>query len=155
VKILFVCLGNICRSPTAEGVLKYLLASEAPQLKVEIDSAGTGNYHAGAAPDPRSQRAAMRRGIDLSGLRARQVVPADFARFDRILAMDNDNLRALQAQKPKTSKAELRLFLDYAEHAGSREVPDPYGGDRDDFEHVLDLITLASRGLIADLKKSP
>jgi protein-tyrosine phosphatase len=152
MKVLFVCLGNICRSPTAEGVLRHLLASEAPQLKVEIDSAGTGNYHAGEPPDQRSQRAAKRRGIDLSGLRARQVVAEDFARFDRILAMDNENLRALEALRPKTSKAELRLFLDYAEHAGSREVPDPYGGDRDDFERVLDLITLGARGLIADLK---
>ena len=152
MKVLFVCLGNICRSPTAEGVLRHLLASEAPQLKVEIDSAGTGNYHAGEPPDQRSQRAAKRRGIDLSGLRARQAVAEDFARFDRILAMDNENLRALEALRPKTSKAELRLFLDYAEHAGSREVPDPYGGDRDDFERVLDLITLGARGLIADLK---
>ncbi|HUE10530.1 MAG TPA: low molecular weight protein-tyrosine-phosphatase [Steroidobacteraceae bacterium] len=154
MRILLVCLGNICRSPTAEGVLRHLLASEAPQLKVEIDSAGTGNYHAGEPPDQRTQRAAMRRGIDLSSLRARQVVPADFARFDLILAMDHDNLRALEAQKPKASKARLGLFLDYAEHAGSREVPDPYCGDAGDFERVLDLVTLASRGLIADLKKS-
>jgi len=154
MKILFVCLGNICRSPTAEGVLKHLLASEAPQLKVEVDSAGTGNYHAGEPPDKRTQRAAMRRGIDLSGLRARQVVPADFARFDRILAMDNENLRALEAQKPKASRAQLGLYLDYAEHAGGREVPDPYCGDAGDFERVLDLVTVAARGLIADLKKS-
>jgi protein-tyrosine phosphatase len=153
MKILLVCLGNICRSPTAEGVLRHLLASEAPQLKVEIDSAGTGNYHAGEPPDQRSQRAAMRRGIDLSGLRARQVVPADFANFDRILAMDAENWRALEARKPKSSKAQLGLFLDYAEHAGTREVPDPYSGDAGDFERVLDLVTEAARGLIADLKK--
>jgi protein-tyrosine phosphatase len=153
LKILLVCLGNICRSPTAEGVLRHLLASEAPRLNVEIDSAGTGNYHAGEPPDQRSQRAAKRRGIDLSGLRARQVVPADFANFDRILAMDAENLRALEARKPESSKAQLGLFLDYAEHAGTREVPDPYSGDADDFERVLDLVTEAARGLIADLKK--
>jgi protein-tyrosine phosphatase len=155
LKVLFVCLGNICRSPTAEGVLKHLLAAEAPQLKVEIDSAGTGNYHAGEPPDSRSQRAARQRGIDLSGLRARQVVAADFANFDLILAMDGENLRALKALRPPGSKAELKLFLDYAGlPRGSREVPDPYCGDAGDFEHVLDLVTSASRGLIAELKKS-
>jgi protein-tyrosine phosphatase len=155
IRILFVCLGNICRSPTAEGVLRHLLATEAPQLKVDVDSAGTGDYHIGDPPDPRSQRAAMRRGIDLSGLRARQVGPRDFAHFDLIVAMDRNNLRDLQSIQPKASHAQLRLFLEYAEHPDVLEVPDPYYGDASGFERVLDLITAASRGLIADLEKRP
>jgi protein-tyrosine phosphatase len=154
MRILFVCLGNICRSPTAQGVLEQLLTAEAPQLEVEVDSAGTGDYHVGEAPDLRTQRAAMQRGIDLSGQRARQVVADDFAHFDLILAMDRRNLRALQALRPATAKAQLKLFLDYAGQPGSREVPDPYSGDAGDFERVLDLITAASRGLIAELLKS-
>src|SRR5277367_5210517 len=100
-RVLFVCLGNICRSPTAEGVFRHLLEQEAPELQVEVDSAGTADYHIGAAPDPRSQRAALSRGIDLSGLRARQVTADDFARFDLILAMDGDNLRELEAMRPQ------------------------------------------------------
>ncbi|MGO9514353.1 MAG: low molecular weight protein-tyrosine-phosphatase [Steroidobacteraceae bacterium] len=151
MRILFVCLGNICRSPTAEGVLKHLLAAEAPQLTVEIDSAGTGDYHIGKPPDARAQRAAMQRGIDLSDLRARQVVPADFAHFDLILAMDRANLQALQAMRPRGSKARLRLFMEYAQSLGCLEVPDPYCGEAGDFERVLDLVTAASRGLIANL----
>jgi protein-tyrosine phosphatase len=93
--ILFVCLGNICRSPTAEGVLRHVISEEAPELDVEIDSAGTGDYHVGDPPDARTQRAALRRGIDLSGLRARRVIPGDFSKFDLILAMDRQNLRDL------------------------------------------------------------
>jgi protein-tyrosine phosphatase len=151
-RILFVCLGNICRSPTAEGVLRHLLAVEAPHLEVEIDSAGIGNYHIGQPPDARSRRAAMQRGIDLSGLRARQVAHGDFARFDLIIAMDQQNLRALQAMRPAASKAQLKLFLEYADHLGCLDVPDPYCGDADDFEHVLDLITAAARGLIRRLE---
>jgi protein-tyrosine phosphatase len=153
VRILFVCLGNICRSPTAEGVLRQLLAKEAPQLEVEIDSAGTGDYHIGDAPDLRSQRAAMKRGIDLSGLRARQVVPQDFTRFDLILAMDRNNLRDLQSLQPKAPHAQLRLFLEYAADPADLEVPDPYYDDASGFERVLDLTTAASRGLIAELQK--
>ncbi len=152
-RVLFVCLGNICRSPTAEGVLSHLLAQEKPQLAVEVDSAGTGEYHIGEPPDRRSQRAALLRGIDLSGLRARQVAPEDFSRFDLILAMDHSNLRALQSIRPKASPAELRLFLEYAAEGGNLDVPDPYYGGAADFERVLDLTTAAARGLIAVLKK--
>jgi protein-tyrosine phosphatase len=154
-RILFVCLGNICRSPTAEGVFRHLLAEEAAHLGIEVDSAGTGDYHIGEPPDPRSQRAAARIGIDLSGLRARQVVPTDFMQFDLILAMDRQNLRALQALRPPGSKAVLALFLDYAGVAGPAEVPDPYLGTGDEFERVLERITTASRRLIAILKKRP
>jgi protein-tyrosine phosphatase len=153
VRVLFVCLGNICRSPTAEGVFRHLLALEAPTLQVEADSAGTAGYHIGDPPDPRSQRAALRRGVDLGGLRARQVMPADFAHFDLILAMDRDNLAGLQSMRPARSRAQLRLFLDYAPQLDLREVPDPYYGDAGGFEEVLDLAAAASRGLIAALQE--
>ena len=147
-----VCLGNICRSPTAEGVLRALLRQEAPHLAVEVDSAGTADYHIGDAPDRRSQRAALKRGIDISSLRGRQVEPADFSRFDYILAMDEDNLRELERLRPKHARAELKLFMEYAPEAGSREVPDPYYRDAAAFEQVLDLTAAASRGFIASLE---
>jgi len=150
--ILFVCLGNICRSPTAEGVFRHLLKKEAPGLKVEVDSAGTADYHVGAPPDLRSQRAAMRRGIDIANLSARQVGPDDFTRFDLILAMDRNNLRDLKAMQPKNSPARLQLFLEYAPQPARLDVPDPYYGNAAGFEEVLDLCTAASRGLIAALQ---
>jgi low molecular weight protein-tyrosine phosphatase len=151
--VLFVCLGNICRSPTAEGVLRHLVAQTTPQLNFEIDSAGTADYHIGAQPDLRSQRAASRRGIDISGLRARQVTQDDFARFDLILAMDRENLRELEAMKPGNSRASLKLFLEYAPDLNLRDVPDPYYRDASAFEEVLDLTTAASRGLLASLSR--
>ena len=150
--MLFVCLGNICRSPTAEGVLRHL-AQAAPRLEIEIDSAGTADYHIGAPPDLRSQRAASRRGIDISGLRARQVSPDDFVRFDLILAMDLENLRELEAMKPDNSRAVLKLFLEYAPDLNLREVPDPYYRDATAFEDVLDLTAAAARGLLARLEQ--
>jgi protein-tyrosine phosphatase len=153
MKILFVCLGNICRSPTAEGVLRELAAKEAPRLALQIDSAGTADYHIGAPPDLRSQRAALRRGIDISGLRARQVIAADFARFDLMLAMDRDNLTALEALRPRNSRAKAGLFLKYAPELGISEMPDPYYRDADAFEQVLDLATAASRGLLLALQE--
>jgi protein-tyrosine phosphatase len=150
--VLFVCLGNICRSPTAEGVFRHLLAQEAPELRVEVDSAGTADYHIGEPPDLRSQRAALRRGIDLGGLRARQVTPADFARFDLILAMDRGNLLELEAMRPQNSRARVQLLLQYAPDLGRLEVPDPYYRDASGFEEVLDLTAAASRGLLAALQ---
>ena len=152
-RVLMVCLGNICRSPTAEGVLRHLAAKEAPQLALEIDSAGTADYHIGAPPDPRSQRAALKRGIDISCLKARQVAADDFARFDLILAMDAENLRELQAMQPRNSRAAVKLFLEYAPEAALRDVPDPYYRDAAAFEEVLDLTTAASRGLLAALQE--
>ena len=152
-RVLFVCLGNICRSPTAEDVLWHLAAKEAPALALEIDSAGTADYHIGAPPDPRSQRAALRRAIDIGGLRARQVSADDFARFDLILAMDRENLEELQTLRPHTARAAVKLFLDYAPELGMRDVPDPYYLDAAAFEQVLDLTTVASRGLLAALQK--
>ena len=152
-RILFVCLGNICRSPTAEGALRHLSAAEVPALDIEVDSAGTGDYHLGEPPDPRSRRAAAARGIDLSRLRARQVRREDFARFDLILAMDRANLRALRALSPPGSRAQVELFLEFAGETGEAEVPDPYTGTAADFERVLDLVIAACRRLIARLKE--
>jgi protein-tyrosine phosphatase len=154
-RILFVCLGNICRSPTAEGVLRQLAAREAPGLALDVDSAGTADYHIGAPPDLRSQRAALARGIDISGLRARQVKQDDFENFDLIFAMDRENLRELQALKPRGSRAALKLFLEYAPELNLRDVPDPYYRDAAAFEEVLDLTAAASRGLLASLHQSP
>lgn len=151
-RVLLVCLGNICRSPTAEGVLRQMAAQQAPRLALEIDSAGTGDYHIGAPPDLRSQRAALLRGIDISGLRARQVTEDDFVRFDLILAMDRQNLRELEVMKPANSRASLKLFLEYAPDLNLRDVPDPYYRDAGAFEEVLDLTSAASRGLLASLE---
>ncbi len=152
-RVLFVCLGNICRSPTAEGVLRATAARLAPMLQLEIDSAGTADYHIGSAPDPRSQRAALERGIDISGLRARQVTAQDFMRFDLMLAMDRNNLRTLQSMSPPNARAQLRLFLSYAPQLRRLEVPDPYYGDAADFAEVLDLTAAASLALIASLQQ--
>lgn len=153
IRVLFVCLGNICRSPTAEGVLRHLAALEAPHLNLEVDSAGTADYHIGNPPDPRSQRAALKRGIDLGSMRARQVTAEDFRLFDFILAMDAQNLRRLEARKPRDCRAELGLFLSYVPQCGLREVPDPYYGGEAEFEQVLDLTAAAARGFIEALNQ--
>ncbi len=150
-RILFVCLGNICRSPTAEAVFRKLVEEAGYQDEFEIDSAGTSAYHIGEAPDRRSQAAARRRGYDMSGLRARQVTPADFEYYDLILAMDNNNLRELVSQCPQSLRPKVRLFLEYGQRFHEKEVPDPYYGGKDGFDHVLDLIEDASRGLLASL----
>ena len=152
-RILFVCLGNICRSPTAEGVFMHVLKQQAPSLAVQVDSAGTAGYHIGAAPDVRSQRHALLRGIDLSGLRARQLVADDYRNFDLILAMDRDNLSAINARRPRSATARQRLFMEYAPQLDEPEVPDPYYGGEGDFERVLDLTDAAARGLIRALQQ--
>jgi protein-tyrosine phosphatase len=153
VKILFVCLGNICRSPTAEAVMRGILAREAPELVATLDSAGTANYHPGAAPDRRSQAAARSRGYDLSALRARQVRDQDFTSFDLILAMDRSNLQHLLQVAPRGAHGKIQLFMDYAPEQAVREVPDPYYGGPNGFDAVLDLIEAASRGLLRRLRE--
>lgn len=152
MRVLFVCLGNICRSPTAEGVLRRELESAGLVSLVEIDSCGTGDWHIGKGPDSRTLAAAKRRGIDLSELRARQLAAEDFQRFDYILAMDHDNLAAVHEQSPAGCGAHIGLFLDFAGHV-DRPVPDPYYGGEDGFEEVLDLIESASRGLVEDITR--
>jgi protein-tyrosine phosphatase len=153
MRILFVCLGNICRSPTAEAVLRALAAREAPELSVEVDSAGTAGYHLGEPPDPRSCAAAARRGYDMRALRARIVEPGDFERFDLILAMDEENLRVLRRRAPTVAHERLRLFLEFAPAGAPEEVPDPYYGGPNGFEEVLDLAEAAARGLLDHLRQ--
>ncbi len=148
MRILFVCMGNICRSPSAEGVFRKLVAERRPELQIEIDSAGTHAYHIGHAPDRRSIAAARRRGIDISGLRARLVEDEDFARFDLILAMDSENLALLKTRAPADHQEHIRLMMEYAPEAYATEVPDPYYGGANGFETVLDLLEEASVGLI-------
>jgi protein-tyrosine phosphatase len=153
-RVLFVCMGNICRSPTAEGVFRKLLQERAPELAVEVDSAGTHGYHAGESPDVRARRAAERRGVDLSGLRARQVPGHDFVRFELLLAMDRQNLEYLHELAPPEHRERVRLFLEFAPHLGRDEVPDPYYGGATGFEHVLDLVEEASLGLLEHLRRT-
>lgn len=148
-----MCLGNICRSPTAEAVVRSLAALEAPELSLEIDSAGTAGYHVGDAPDPRMRAAAARRGYDLTELRARIVEPADFERFDLILAMDRENLAVLHRRAPETARERVRLFLEFHPQGEPHEVPDPYYGGPNGFEEVLDLIESAARGLLRHLRQ--
>ncbi|MDX1319480.1 MAG: low molecular weight protein-tyrosine-phosphatase [Oceanospirillum sp.] len=151
IKVLFVCLGNICRSPTADGVFRKLVADAGLQDLIEIDSAGTAAWHVGKSPDPRTQDAAASRGYDLSGLRARQAVPEDFYKYDHILAMDLSNLENLQQIRPADASARLGLFLDYAPDLGIKEVPDPYYGGESGFEQVLDLVETAGKNLLVEL----
>jgi protein-tyrosine phosphatase len=154
-RVLFVCMGNICRSPTAEGVFRKVLAERAPDLDIFIDSAGTHGYHDGAPPDPRACRAAERRGVDLKSLRARRVTAEDFARFELVLAMDEQNLEFLLEVCPVEYRARVKLLLEFAPHLGRREVPDPYYGGSTGFEHVLDLVEEAAAGLLEHLKRTP
>jgi protein-tyrosine phosphatase len=154
MKILFVCLGNICRSPTAEGVTRVIAGREAPELVLELDSAGTAAYHAGSAPDARTVATAARRGYQISHLRARVVTAEDFAAFDLILAMDQENLAVLRKRAPVAAQHRLRLFLEFAPEQDRREVPDPYYGGPNGFEDVLDLTEAAARGLLAYLRRS-
>lgn len=148
IAVLFVCMGNICRSPTADGVFRTKVANARLADRVAVDSAGTHAAHVSQPPDRRSQEAAQARGYDLSQLRARRSVAEDFHRFDFILAMDEDNLERLEAIRPPGSKARLQLMLDYhPEHQGG-EVPDPYYGGRAGFTHVLDLIETSAERLL-------
>jgi protein-tyrosine phosphatase len=147
MRICFVCLGNICRSPTVEGVARQLAQAEFPGLALQFDSAGTASYHVGDAPDPRTRSAAKRRGYDLSALRARQLSVADFEHFDLLLAMDEENLKEMRALAPANARERARLFLGYAPELKLRAVPDPYYGGPEGFETVLDLAEHGCRSL--------
>jgi protein-tyrosine phosphatase len=150
--VLFVCMGNICRSPTVEGVLRHIVTQELPDWRIAFDSAGTHAYHVGEPPDPRAQRAALRRGIDLSALRARRVTAEDFARFDLVLAMDPLNLACMEDVCPAEYRSRLRLMLEFAPGAGRVDVPDPYYGGSNGFEYVLDLAEEAAAGLVSHFR---
>ena len=151
IKVLFVCMGNICRSPTAEGVFRHVVEEAGLSMQIEADSAGTSDYQKGDPPDKRAQQAAIRRGYSLSRLKARQVRPQDFHEFDHILAMDQKNLRDLKAIYPDGAQAQIALFLDYARTAQLKEVPDPYYGGASGFELVLDLVEDAAHGFLQHL----
>jgi protein-tyrosine phosphatase len=147
VRVLFVCMGNICRSPTAEAVFRHMVAAGSLAGKVDIDSAGTHGYHEGAPPDARATEHAAKRGYDLTPLRARLVSPTDFERFDYVIAMDELNRRHLRSICPTRLQDKIELLLDYGGEADEAEVPDPYQGDARDFEVALDLIEAGCEGL--------
>lgn len=151
IRVLFVCLGNICRSPTAEAVFRTRLEAQQLAHRIECDSAGTAGYHAGEAPDRRATQAALARGYDMSAIRARQVQLEDFEQFDLILAMDHSNLDELRRRADKAFQHKLKLFLEFAD-AAVQEVPDPYYGGREGFDQVLDLVESASEGLLQHLR---
>jgi protein-tyrosine phosphatase len=153
VSVLFVCMGNICRSPTAEGVFRHRAEAAGMAQQLVIDSAGTHGYHVGEPPDARSMEFAAKRGYDLSAQRSRKVAAQDFERFDRILAMDHDNLRLLEAACPAQHRHKLGLFMAHASNSASDVVPDPYYGGGRGFDLVLDYIEDASDGLIAALRR--
>ena len=150
--VLFVCTGNICRSPTAEGIFRKLAADAGMAEAVTADSAGTHGYHVGQPPDPRAQRAAAKRGYDLSALRARTIVDSDFQRFDLILAMDRDHYSILSSAQPMAAH-KVKLVMSYARRFKEREVPDPYYGGPQGFERVLDLLEDAASGLLESLRR--
>jgi protein-tyrosine phosphatase len=152
--VLFVCMGNICRSPTAEGVFRKTVAAGSLDVVIEIDSAGTHAYHIGNPPDPRARRAAEARGIDLSRKRARRVGVEDFARFDLVLAMDELNRAVLMELCPPEYHERVRLFLEFAPHVGRLDVPDPYYGGSNGFEYVLDLAEEGSIGLLEHVRQA-
>lgn len=150
-RVLFVCTGNICRSPTAEGVFRHMALEAGLGGAIESASAGTHGYHVGEPPDPRTVAAARRRGFDLSAQRARKVRREDFEVYDLILAMDQDHLAHLESLRPNDARAEVRLFLDYHPARAHTDVPDPYYGGPEGFERVLDMIEHTSRALLEEI----
>jgi protein-tyrosine phosphatase len=153
VSVLFICMGNICRSPTAEAVFRHYVENAGLSERFLIDSAGTHGYHAGDPPDSRAQRAAQQRGYDMGKLRGRQVRADDFRIFDYVLAMDRANLAILQRITPIDSDVQARLFLEFARHHNEREVPDPYYGGMGGFERVLDMVEDAAQGLLEEIRQ--
>ncbi len=153
IGVLFICMGNICRSPTAEGVFRHLVNEQGLAEAIKTDSAGTHAYHIGEPPDNRAQTTARRRGIELTDLRARRVSADDFVHFDYVLAMDQDNYRMLADIAPSDHAHKLRLFLEFAPELGMEEVPDPYYGGVKGFERVFDMVEAASQGLLEDIRR--
>lgn len=151
VKVIFICMGNICRSPTAHGVFRKLVEDEGYSDSIYIESAGTHAYHVGEPPDQRAQQTARERGISLTDLRGQKVKESDYETFDYILAMDDDNYNILASQCPAEYQEKLRLFLDFAEDIQAREVPDPYYGGASGFDQVFDMVEAGSRGLLTDI----
>ena len=152
-KVLFVCMGNICRSPTAEAVFRHYVEQAGLSEQIQIDSAGTHDYHIGEVPDRRARQAAGQRGYDMTALRGRQVGPEDFNRFDYVLAMDRSNLAMLERLRPADADSHLGLFLDFARSHAEREVPDPYYGGADGFEKVLNMVEDAAEGLLLHIRE--
>ena len=148
IRVLFVYMGNICRSPMAEGVFTYLVEAQGLDGRIAADSAGTHGYHIGKSADPRAQEVAAARGIDLSGMRARKIRRTDFTKFDLLLAMDRTNFDHMASLAPKGGEDRLGLLVDYAPKLGIDEVPDPYYGARDGFEEVFDIVEAGARGLL-------
>jgi len=153
IRVLMVCLGNICRSPMAHGVFEAEVRKHGLDHLIEVDSAGTAGYHIGALPDPRARHEAHSRGYALDHLRARQLEPEDFLEFDYILTMDEANYHNAERIRPENARAELRRFLEFATEHSEREVPDPYYGGEDGFVHVMDLVEAGSRGLLEHLRR--
>ena len=153
VKVLFVCMGNICRSPTADGVFRALVQSEGLDDAISIDSAGTHAYHVGKPPDERAQETARSRGIELSDLVARRVEAGDFSVFDYVVAMDQDNYMALSEICPDPHVDKIHMFMDFAPQMRTREVPDPYYGGAAGFERVFDLVDAAANGLLEEIRR--
>ncbi len=153
IRVLFVCMGNICRSPMAHGYFEHLVRREGLEQHIEVDSAGTHSYHVGSPPDARAQATAKRRGVDLSGQRARRALREDFEQYDYVLAMDRDNYTILAGLCPAGEEGRLHLFLEYAPQLQEREVPDPYYGGPGGFEQVLDMVELAAAGLLDDIRR--
>jgi protein-tyrosine phosphatase len=151
IRVLMVCLGNICRSPTAEAMLRRKVREAGLADRIEVDSAGTAGYHVGSPPDGRAIAHGERRGLKMKALRGRKVSREDFDRFDFILAMDEENLADLESIRPPAARARLALLMSYAPHAGSKVVPDPYYGSADGFERVLDLVESACEGFLGSL----
>jgi len=152
IKVLFVCMGNICRSPTAHGVFQSIVDANGLGSLIEVDSAGTHSYHIDSPPDLRSQATAQARGVDLAGLRARRFVSDDFAEFDYLLGMDRSNLADMRAIKPDNASAQLKLMLEFSQKFDQSEVPDPYFGN-EGFDLVFDMIDDASQGLLREIRE--
>ena len=153
IKVLFICMGNICRSPTAHGVFQQMINAKGLSGSIEVDSAGTHAYHVGKSPDARSVKAALFRDIDIRDLTARQLDDYDFEEFDYLLVADNDNYHLTLESCPKEHRHKVKFMLDFAERTTLKEVPDPYYGEGNGFERVLDLLEDACEGLMFELEK--